>query len=95
MTAPCPSLGFAVTLDVSPPVGSAGWNDIREAWMEMLESRGLYGRGGGEQRLEYVVASEASQATNNDREEVRRWLSRRADILAWHVGGLEDLKAST
>jgi uncharacterized protein YggL (DUF469 family) len=78
-------------MDVAPDVGSDDWNAIVVAWIEFLESRGLYCGGGGAQRLEYTVASEAAQATSNDREAVQLWLSRRAEISGWQVGELEDL----
>jgi uncharacterized protein YggL (DUF469 family) len=91
MTAPCPALGFLVAMDVASEVGSDDWNATVDAWIEFLESRGLYCAGGGARRLEYTVASEAVQATCNDREAVQWWLSQRTDISGWQIGELEDL----
>jgi uncharacterized protein YggL (DUF469 family) len=92
MTAPCPTLGFIVTMETGPAVGTAAWNQLWDEWIDVLEQRGLYCGGGGGDCLEYVVAGEASQATDADREVVREWLAQCSDIRAWRVGPLEDLE---
>jgi uncharacterized protein YggL (DUF469 family) len=91
MTAPCPTFGFAVMMTPRTELGSAEGDRLWDDWVAFLESRGLYCAGGGGESLEYVVASEASQATDSDRRAVEAWLGARAELRAWRVGELIDL----
>jgi uncharacterized protein YggL (DUF469 family) len=91
MTAPCPALGFHVVMESTVDFDSARHDELLDAWTDFLENRGLYCGGGGRDRMEFVVASEASQATENDRVAARAWLASRAELRTWHVGDLEDL----
>lgn len=88
MTAPCPALGFVVAIERAP----GGRDELSRAWRELLETRGLCATGGGAERREYVVTSEAAQATESDRDAVRAWLASRADVRRWRVGEVEDLR---
>ena len=92
MTAPCPTFGFVVRIEIEPAVGTAARDQLWDAWIGVLERHGLYCGGGGGDCLEYVVASEASQATDADRALVREWLAGYPGIRAWEVGPLEDLE---
>jgi uncharacterized protein YggL (DUF469 family) len=92
MTAPCPTFGFLVVMEPTADPGSREHAELGDAWIDFLESRGLYcGGAAAAARLEYVVASEASQATENDRVATRAWLASRAELRRWEVGELEDL----
>jgi hypothetical protein len=92
MSGACPRLGYHVVMDVRPGASPAVREELFAAWTGFLEGRGLYGnRRGGAARLEYVVASEASQATNGDRVATEGWLASRREISAWRVEDLEDL----
>lgn len=91
MTAPCPTLGFHVTMELLVDPGEHADEALLDAWIDFLEARGLYCGGGGRQRVELVVASEASQATENDRVAAEAWLASRPELATWHVGDLEDL----
>ena len=91
MTGPCPTLGFFVRMDIDPTLGAVARAELRDAWTEMLEQRGLYCGGGGGDSQEYVIASEASQATDADRSAVRGWLELHPSIAGWQVGPLGDL----
>jgi uncharacterized protein YggL (DUF469 family) len=91
MTAPCPALGFHVVLESAADVDAAGYDVFLNAWIDFLENRGLYCGGGGSSPIEFVVASEASQATENDRVAARAWLASRPELRSWHVGDLADL----
>jgi uncharacterized protein YggL (DUF469 family) len=91
MTAPCPALGFRVIIEPHPAIGSSV-EGLVDAWVHFLEGRGLHCTGGGgNERLAFVVASDASQAMENDRIAARAWLGSRPDVSSWHVGDLEDL----
>jgi uncharacterized protein YggL (DUF469 family) len=91
MTAPCPALGFHVVMESAIDLESDRHDALLDAWRGFLEARGLYCGGGGRDRMEFVVASEASQATENDRVAAREWLASRAELRRWRVGDLEDL----
>jgi uncharacterized protein YggL (DUF469 family) len=91
MSAPCPTLGFRVTMERASDPGTGGDDALLNAWTDFLERRGLYYGGGGRRHLELVVASEAFQATENDREAALAWLASRPELKAWHVGDIEDL----
>ena len=92
MTAPCPAFGFVVVMELAAAPAPDANDALRGGWAAFLESRGLScGGGGGPARLEYVVASEAAQATDGDRAAARAWLASRPELRAWRVGELEDL----
>ena len=88
MTAPCPALGFVVAIETAPDAR----DELSRDWRTLLEARGLCATGGGAARREYVVTSEASQATESDRDAVRAWLAARSDVRRWQVGEIEDLR---
>jgi uncharacterized protein YggL (DUF469 family) len=91
MTAPCPALGFRVTIEPRRGIGSS-FGALVDDWTDFLEGRGLHCTGGGaSERVAFVVVSDASQATENDRVATRAWLGSRPDVSSWHVGDLEDL----
>lgn len=91
MTGPCPTLGFIVRMDIDSALGAAARDELWTGWIGMLEQRGLYCGGGGGDSPDYVVASEASQATDADRAAVRGWLELHPAIAGWEVGPLGDL----
>lgn len=94
MSAPCPTFGFLVVLELASPIDAGANRDLQDSWIGFLETRGLYCTGRGtvddaRAALEYVV-SEASQATETDREAAQAWLASRRELRGWHVGALED-----
>ena len=91
MTAPCPSFGFIVTMEPRAHLDATARERLWADWLAFIERRGLYCAGGGGDSLEYVIASEASQATDADRAAVEAWLAARDDLRAWRVGELIDL----
>jgi uncharacterized protein YggL (DUF469 family) len=93
MAAPCPTFGFHVVMESTASLDAAAHDELRHAWIAFLEHRGLYcAGGGGPARMEYVVISEASQGTENDRVATRAWLASRPELRAWEVGELVDLE---
>lgn len=91
MTVPCPTFGFLVAMDLATELDPSGRALLRDAWLALLRSRGLDVRGGGVERLAYLVTSEASQATESDRRAIGTWLATRPELRGWQVGDLEDL----
>jgi uncharacterized protein YggL (DUF469 family) len=94
MSAPCPTFGFLVMMELAATEAGV-MADLRASWLDFLETRGLYCAGGNtneprQAELKFVVASEASQATENDREAVQAWLGARHELRAWSIGALED-----
>ena len=91
MAAPCPTLGFFVSMEVNPSVDSNAWTALWDDWIDMLEGRGLRCGGGGSERHEYAITGDASQATEQDRIAVEAWLTQHPNVTAWNVGPLHDL----
>lgn len=91
MTAPCPTYGFVASIIFVTGLNDNARARFWDAWTALLETRGLYCGGGGGDTQEYVVASEASQATDADREAVRAWLAGRSELSRCDVGELIDL----
>jgi uncharacterized protein YggL (DUF469 family) len=91
MSAPCPVFGFVVhaTLHEGSPDDAA--DDLRNDFIEMLESNGLMTGGGGHRTLEFVVNREGGQATNADRELVAAWAARWTRVATIAVSDLTDL----
>ena len=91
-SSPCPTFGYLVVIDTVPGLHAREVDLPRSAWLQFLDARGLYcGGGAGAERLEYVIASEAAQATEGDREATRAWLDARPELRGWRVDDLEDL----
>lgn len=95
MSTPCPTFGFLVVMEPASPIDASTNREHRDAWIGFLETRGLTCAGGGttnetRAELKFVVTSEASQATETDREAAEAWLASRGELRAWHVGALED-----
>jgi uncharacterized protein YggL (DUF469 family) len=95
MSAPCPTFGFLVVMEFASSIDASANRELRDAWIGFLETRGLTCAAGGtadetRTELKFVVTSEASQATETDREAARAWLASRGELRAWHVGALED-----
>ena len=94
MTAPCPALGFIVVIEPVAGLGEAERDALRDAWNRVLQARGLHAHARiGTGRSAIVVTSEASQATENDREAMREWLASRAELRHSTVGDIVDLAA--
>lgn len=91
MTAPCPAYGFHVQMALRPGLVPAERERLLAQWEELLENRGLSSGGRGP-TYGWIVTSEASQATDDDRSAVRAWLESRPELKSWSVGELVDLR---
>lgn len=93
MSAPCPVFGFRVELNLAfglseRTVGDL-WRDFRRS---IVETRGLAcERDAAGERWSMTLRSEASQATDGDREAITRWAAGRAEIESLDIGPLIDL----
>jgi uncharacterized protein YggL (DUF469 family) len=95
MSAPCPTFGFLVVMELASSIEESANRELRDSWIGFLETRGLTCAGAGtadetRAKLKFVVTSEASQATETDREAAEAWLASRRELRAWQVGALED-----
>jgi hypothetical protein len=91
MSGACPRLGYRVIIDIAPGASPAVRDAFAVALTEFLRGRGLSCDSRRGVSLEYVVASEASQATNADRVATEGWLASRDEVREWRMGDLEDL----
>lgn len=80
-------------MELAPTLTERERDRLRDAWEDLLVSRGLTSDAhvDDDEWWELPVLSEASQATDGDREAVRAWLDRRGDLRSWDVGELIDL----
>ena len=87
--AACPRLGFTVQMEPAPAVDA---DALGAAFLSLLAERGLVDLGRSEPCVvAFMVASEASQATDADREAVVAWLHARGEVGDFAVGPLVDL----
>jgi uncharacterized protein YggL (DUF469 family) len=91
MSAPCPTLGFPVSLELVTSLDRDGTDRLDASWRSFIDARGLRCVGGrGRDGSALFVTSVGAQATEADRTAVKRWLSDRRDLSGWTVGDLED-----
>jgi hypothetical protein len=93
VSAPCPRFGFICELR-SARAGADQLERAREAFEAFVEGRGLtlsVDRADSK-RYSFVVTSEASQATEADRQAIGAWAGARGDVLV-RVDDLMDLQA--
>jgi uncharacterized protein YggL (DUF469 family) len=93
MSAPCPALGFVVTMTRRPNIGEADVDVLIDAFIDVLESHGLQTGGVGDTTLEFVVSREGGQATDVDRTVVREWAAQwtaQANIVVGDIVDLSD-----
>jgi hypothetical protein len=94
MSAPCPVFGFEARAETHP----IDDDDRRALWraleLDLLAQRGLVARClAFGSRLSFAVTSEASQATDADRQALEAWAATRPEIVSVDVGPLVDLAA--
>lgn len=87
--AACPRFGFTVQMQPALAVDAGA---LGAAFLALLDERGLQDLGRAEPpALEFLVASEAGQATDADRQAVVAWLHARGEVDDFAVGPLVDL----
>lgn len=93
MTAPCPALGFVVSMHFASSLSDAARVELRKVWLGVLEERGLECAGIGTGISSYAVSSEVAQATEDDRVAIARWLADLPQLAESKVGPLVDLRS--
>lgn len=91
MSAPCPTLGFIVTVAIRSGVEAGDVDALVDDFIDFLEGHGLQTGGAGDMTLEFVVSREGGQATDADRALVRDWANRWSEKAAIEVGDVVDL----
>jgi uncharacterized protein YggL (DUF469 family) len=92
MTLPCPIYGFVVAVRLHAPEDSAVDQRVRRSFSELLDRRGLV----ADDRRHVdswvcAVRSEASQATDADRDAIIAWAAAQPEIAVLEAGPLADL----
>jgi uncharacterized protein YggL (DUF469 family) len=95
MSAPCPALGFNITIALRSTMGEADIDTLVDDLIDFLESHGLQAGGTGDTTLEFAVNREGGQATDADRALVRDWAARWSDDAEISVGEIVDLSDPT
>jgi uncharacterized protein YggL (DUF469 family) len=91
MSAPCPTLGFLVTVGIRSGVDDGDVDALVDDFIDFLEGHGLQTGGAGDTTLEFVVSREGGQATDADRALVRDWAARWSEKAAIDIGDIVDL----
>lgn len=96
MSAPCPALGFVITIALRSNITEADIDALVDDLLDFVESHGLQSGGAGAMTLEFVVITrEGGQVTDADRELVRGWAARWSDYAEISVGEIVDLDDPT
>ncbi|GLC24674.1 50S ribosome-binding protein YggL [Roseisolibacter agri] len=91
MSAPCPEYGFTFACRLAPGLDADAVRALRDAFVGVLESRGLAAAGGGDATWHHVISRDGGQAIDADREALEAWADARAEIVEATVGPLQDL----
>ncbi len=93
MSAPCPTYGFLVDVRLAPDVTDTTRQELWQAFCDVADARGLVLVGPSVAGWPVMLQSEASQATDSDRQAIRGWAETRREIVRLEVGQLVDLSA--
>ena len=91
MSGACPRLGFELRLTLAPDLQDARRAELRAAFAELTQSRGLVSVGGGGDEWLKVVWREGSQAEHEDRQALLAWATGREEIVSVEAGPIVDL----
>ena len=91
MSAPCPALGFNITIALRSSMTEADIDALVDDLIDFLESHGLQTDGPRHTALELAISREGGQATDADRALVREWAARWSADAEIRVGDIVDL----
>ena len=94
MTAPCPMLGFTVTIVLRDDASAAERQQVVGSLIDLLQRHDLAGAVRGDRVVDVIVRREGSQATDADRSLVREWAAEWSAWAAITIGDVVDLAAS-
>jgi uncharacterized protein YggL (DUF469 family) len=88
MTAPCPSFGFLVELEIEPDAAETLW----KSFGALLEERGLEADGGRGYRIwTFRLTGVGAQASDVDRRAIKTWATSQSAVRSVNVGDLFDI----
>ncbi|HVX41222.1 MAG TPA: 50S ribosome-binding protein YggL [Gemmatimonadaceae bacterium] len=94
MSGACPRYGFEVYLTPRAGIARDAFATLRANLLaDVIEPNELTHTGGGEPAARYTLSRQGMQATEADRELVRRWADAHAAELSVEIGPLVDLDA--
>lgn len=92
MSRACPLLGFVAELELRETLSESELQSVRDAFTTLIEQRGLEcGESGTRTHWFRSIRSEASQATDADRQAVEEWASLHPAIARVRIGPVLDL----
>jgi len=93
MSASCPTYGFVVDVQLAPHVNAVAQVALWNSFCHALDARGLVCTGVKRAGWPTTVRSEASQATDADRQALHQWAAAHDIIVGIEIGQLVDLSA--
>jgi hypothetical protein len=93
MSASCPTYGFVVDVQLAPHVNAVAQVALWNSFCHTLDARGLVCTGAKRAGWPTAVRSEASQATDSDRQALYQWAQKHEIIVGIEIGQLLDLSA--
>ena len=91
MSAPCPTLGFHLTVTFAPAAPELRRRALRAAFLDAAAAYGLACEPRGEECFRFVVTGDGVQATESDRQRLLAWLDEQPEIASHRAGALTDL----
>ena len=91
MSAPCPTLGFHLTITFGADTNAVRRASVRAAFEAMIAANGLLCEARGDHSVAFTVTGDGTQATEFDRETVIAWLRAQPEIGDSTAGPLTDV----
>jgi uncharacterized protein YggL (DUF469 family) len=91
MSAPCPTLGFHLTITFAADASADRRAALRAAFGAMIASSGLLCETSGDRSVACTVTGDGTQATESDREHLAAWLRAQPGIGDLKIGPLTDV----
>ena len=94
MSAPCPILGFMLSLTFDVDTSDAERDAMLDDLIAILDRQGLAAQGHRGRTMELSVRRDGSQATDADRAILHDWAARWDPWVAVEIGDIMDLSRS-
>ncbi len=91
MSAPCPTLGFHLTITFAADTSADRRAAVQAAFEQMIAANGLLCDARGDSAVACTVTGDGTQATDFDRDQVTAWLRAQPEIAGCTIGALTDI----